>query len=510
MCGIFFVLNNESNKQSKIAAFLRDAFITSQVRGVDGSGMAVIGGKTPVEKKHPFFFKTMINGSGFIEQGEVKGGISRAGDAVAALCHVRAATHGKVSAANSHPFRVLREDGSWIIGVHNGTLAGWERGPDAKDFEVDSEWALRMIANHGADAFEYFTGSFAFVWYDSLHPDKVYMARNDRRTLNFLVDESRKVMYGATEAGMLGWLAERNNITPAKDNKGSHEMYFLMPDHLYTFDLNNIGKYTAESLPKYNYQKLYPPTATTTTDYTPAPASSSSYSNRMSDWEYAEDFRDPLGVYGGHWNAGAVRRRFARTSEQDVILAEMKSALSKARAEQFAKDAADIDSPVIDGAELDTRLYNAIQKSIETYAQASLSDEQITISDPIFVHSPLDNAANRGEIKAAREKNIYGQIVSFVPSLYDATSQSLLGEFTVVMRKDKHVVLGELRHDITTAKANDLINQGKPILVAVVGMSNEPVRGGDEDDLGDYTYVVANLTADQRSLVRDKISGHLH
>ena len=505
MCGIFFAINNSSNKNSKIADFLRDAFITSQVRGLDGSGMAIIGGKSAVEQKHPFFFKTMINGSGFIEQSEAKTGFSRAGDADVILCHVRAATHGKVSIGNSHPFRITRDDGSWIIGVHNGTLSNWERGPNADKYEVDSEWALRMIADEGIDAFEYFTGSFAFVWSDSREPDKVYMARNDRRPLNFLVDQSRKLMFGASEPGMLGWLAERNAIIPAKDSKGANEMYYLNPDILYTFDTKKVGTYTMQDLPKYDYKKL--PTTTSTTTTTPTRSYAPNYDR--ASWDYEDQNYSPLGMYGSHWNNGSRGTRVYRR-DQEFILDAMKEALKSVRDKDFAKKVSDLDSAVVDGEAIDRRLEQGIKKSIENFEQASITDEAATVSKPIFVHEPLSATANRGEINAARNYQVYGQIVSFVPTLYDGGNQVLIGEFTVTMRKEKLVVLGELRHDITTEKANALINDGKPILVSVIGMSDAPVRGGNDEDLDDYTYVVANRTEDQRSLVRGQIASQLH
>lgn len=57
--------------------------------------------------------------------------------------------------------------------------------------------------------------------------------------------------------------------------------------------------------------------------------------------------------------------------------------------------------------------------------------------------------------------------------------------------------MGELRHDITEAKAKNLIDSEMPVLTAVIGLSSLDLRSVVPDDDSDV-YVVANLTEAQR------------
>ena len=67
--------------------------------------------------------------------------------------HVRHATAGSVTDDNAHPFVVQGKTGE-VVGVHNGSLTGWRPTTGTSPHEVDSEWALKLIADKGVDAFK--------------------------------------------------------------------------------------------------------------------------------------------------------------------------------------------------------------------------------------------------------------------------------------------------------------------------------------------------------------------
>lgn len=84
-----------------------------------------------------------------------------------------------------------------------------------------------------------------------------------------------------------------------------------------------------------------------------------------------------------------------------------------------------------------------------------------------------------------------------MPTHYESVEQALLGEFTLTVDGKRVKAMGELRHDITEAKAKNLIDSEMPVLTAVIGLSSLDLRSVVPDDDSDV-YVVANLTEAQR------------
>ena len=119
MCGIVGTVTTDNNP-AKLASWLSDALITSQVRGVHSTGLFQI------KKDHKSFrtFKRAVNASTFVEIKEADDIISDAGKFPLTVGHVRHATVGQKTDINAHPF-VAVGDRRTVIGVHNGTLQGW-------------------------------------------------------------------------------------------------------------------------------------------------------------------------------------------------------------------------------------------------------------------------------------------------------------------------------------------------------------------------------------------------
>lgn len=251
MCGLFGILNVRANLNSD--DFLKDAFLTSMVRGVDSSGIAGINLSSNRYDLH----KLPVNGMFFAQDNFATSIMESTTKARSmAICHVRHATVGKVSLSNAHPFEVEgTEDEGMYVGAHNGTLTNWASKKDGKYFNVDSEWALHRIANDGIDAFKDFTGAYAFTWWGGKEEsDKLFMARNNQRPLHIVFLDNGGMAW-ASEAGMLYWLLERNNI------KMDGPVLSLDEGFLYSFPVGNPKEFTKESLPK----PYYTPPATTYT-----------------------------------------------------------------------------------------------------------------------------------------------------------------------------------------------------------------------------------------------------
>lgn len=191
------------------------------------------------------------------------------------LGHNRAATIGKVTGFNAHPF----ESGP-IIGAHNGTLdlASWSRLETLIGHTTlsDSPAIIEAIDRFGIEATiaEMETssasqrGAWALVWFDSANG-----------TLNFLRNKHRPMWYGRSkDKKKLFWCSEWQTIaaslslsTTAYELETSDEgfTYFEMEaDWLYTFELDKLKKGEYKSVEDARVKKIEgrePPKVSTTT-----------------------------------------------------------------------------------------------------------------------------------------------------------------------------------------------------------------------------------------------------
>lgn len=244
MCGIHGVINRAPIAKIELRDYIADAFVVNTLRGTDSAGVFQID-----KDNKPFMHKQNVPGYMFAETKTVKRFLLDVDNCPVTVGHVRAATAGKVTVDNAHPFVAERDDGSRVVGVHNGTISNWKSYGDSKDYEVDSEWALNQIAKDGVDAFEKFSGSYCFVWWDEAKPDKLFMVRNDERPMHFVRSAAKDTILFGSEAGMVTWLAERRKILV------DDTIYSLEPYHMYAFDLSKKGiiTWTKVKTPKYKY-----------------------------------------------------------------------------------------------------------------------------------------------------------------------------------------------------------------------------------------------------------------
>lgn len=238
MCGIHGFINGKIKAEINTDDFLKSAFVANMLRGTDSSGIAVVSnnGWSDVAK-------LPVAGMYLPSNKAANSLIIRARTVnTASMCHVRAATVGNITYANTHPFNIVDDTGDEIIGIHNGTLTNWKGKKGASDWDVDSAWAMSHILSENADAFEDFTGAFAFVWWASARPGVLNMARNKERPLFVALTEDGNMVY-ASEAGMIHWLCDRHRIKL----KGSIKE--LEEGHLFQFDIADPTQYSKSKLP---------------------------------------------------------------------------------------------------------------------------------------------------------------------------------------------------------------------------------------------------------------------
>lgn len=503
MCGIHFSITNDSYS-SRVDDFLSDAFLANQVRGLHSSGIFQVSKEGTIST-----FKRAVPASDFLMEQQAKSLLTASTRSRLTVGHVRHATAGAIVDKNAHPFRIERDDKSALVGVHNGTLKDWRYKVGGRDATVDSEWAMQMIADEGADAFEYFDGAYAMIWYDSREPDYVFMARNEQRPLHFFLTEDGKTMLGASELGMLGWLAERNQFKARPQDKGG-AMFWLSPGKIYKFSLKEVGKYETFNTPEYN--------AATGVQHTPSNFSqgSGNYSYNNGHYAYVSERRqqamDGYGMYeddglydDSDWGEYGVMATGGTTSYMDQKLDGVKAALAEARKEREEGGTAEEEeeeSVVIDAETLDNNFAEGLQLAVEDFEAKRRANDTSSIwsrllSNPQFSAAPNDKSATKEEIDRAKDMRIYGQIVEFEGDIYEEDSALLLGRFSIKDERGNAVQYdGEMRF-ATARDGYEYIDSKAP--VTIVGFTDKK--------LGGYrAAVVIALPSGVMRLVKNKLS----
>lgn len=412
-------------------------------------------------------YKKNINGSDFLDDKEARALINKTKTSRVTVGHVRAATVGVSTTPNAHPFKVVRGDGSTLVGVHNGTLDEWWRHDDSHHFDVDSEWAISMIAKHGVDAFKYIDGAYAFVWYDSRDPDHLYMCRNDKRPLHYIVTENGKCVLGASEAGMLGWLAERRKFALHKE-KHKDKLYSLRPGVMYRFSLDKAGEFEQEDLPKFEDALLGPRMAKTTMSTVMHPYSHMGYDER--EWE--DDWK------------------YSYTTTQDSVLTAIKQTLSKVRNKPSASS--NDKSDVVSGDVLDSQFEKTMEQELlewENRTYKGKSPYKLEWTEQ-FLYSPDPSAATKSEQDRASSLQLFGRVVTFHGVYYDPETSNTMGYFEIAKNGKLISKDGIIR--MLSKKAADVVlgsTTSRPVKVVIIGHTE------------DNEYVVRMLTKEEVVMV---------
>ena len=199
MCGIVAVFGKVGVIEEKIFC---DLLQVDVLRGHDSTGIAAIrlDGSAKV-------MKDTVLPTDFLMRGHVGKMFNKVNKAY--IGHNRAATTGKVTAKNAHPFVA-----GHITGVHNGTLLSEDGLINAYAFGTDSEAIFDHIRQKGiADTWKNVDGAAAIVWWDA--KDKSFnFIRNIRRPLHFAYTSDKATLFVASEGWMIaGCVARRAGIT---------------------------------------------------------------------------------------------------------------------------------------------------------------------------------------------------------------------------------------------------------------------------------------------------------
>lgn len=218
MCGIVAVINLSSSPRTEISAFLNDAAIVGALRGTDSIGIAQIA----ADRSTVRIEKSLTTPKEFLELQDVATAISEADVAYVTILHHRAATVGAVTSDAAQPFHYVYgpTDDRWnLVLAHNGTLTNHKLDATETPLATDSEWLTLQVAKSTYDGrdgcldvaatLEKIKGAYSIVAASNNH---AYLANNGKRPMFVALSQDRKVLYCASEAGMLDWLLERNSI----------------------------------------------------------------------------------------------------------------------------------------------------------------------------------------------------------------------------------------------------------------------------------------------------------
>ncbi len=205
------------NITAKEEKMMKTLLILDSLRGLDSTGVASVGVDNVLLAKSvgdPFqLFETR----NFLEILKRRNFVL--------LGHNRAATVGKVTRANAHPF-----DFDTLVGAQNGTLTNkWEL-PSGNKYDTDTEALFHEIEEKGVkEAISKAKGAWALTWYNK-EENTINFLRNKERPFNFAFSEDGKTIFWASELWMLQTAAAREDIKlkqPWVSNEDKHIAYVV-------------------------------------------------------------------------------------------------------------------------------------------------------------------------------------------------------------------------------------------------------------------------------------------
>lgn len=305
MCGLSGVAGRDLYPMD--LDFFKDLLYLSAFRGRDSTGVAAIRTK----KNAITLRKHDVEPGEFISAYGSKNGYLSDSRCDIMMGHARWATMGLVNEANAHPFETSK-----YVGAHNGTLVETRfRDPD----KTDSEMLFLEMDQRGI--VETLTGlSRASAWAVSIYDKvtkKLWLGRNDKRTLYVGFDDSAGVMFWSSELEMLHFVMRR-------EGRATLSCFSLRPNFLYEINIPDIKR--GVHAPWISHE--VPPGT-----YMPPVSNSSKFfsSSSLSHWDDIEN------SYEWDVAAGAYVSKEKKKSKVGMLLDEIEEDIESSRKEEMLR-----------------------------------------------------------------------------------------------------------------------------------------------------------------------------
>lgn len=221
MCGLFGAFTTSSLTNNEIKNVNTLGYL-SYFRGIHSTGIGLVN---LTKGKYFAKYRKKADPAGvFLHDEDTIKLIKSVQNPKLYLGHTRHATFGKLDDENAHPFCYGN-----IIGTHNGVLEAFEiKGDDRSD----SSYFFEMLANEGykaalEKAHTRAKCAYALVWID-INEGRMYLIRNDDRSLFCMSNKAGTTTYYASEYGFLRFMSNRNPLN------SFGEICHFEPDTLYT------------------------------------------------------------------------------------------------------------------------------------------------------------------------------------------------------------------------------------------------------------------------------------